>query len=160
MFDWSGVYFQHVIQVPQSLVGLGYAAFMAMMAGGRFLGDWFINRLGNRRVLRFSGLLITSGLLLAVLVPVLWTATIGFMLVGLGVSSVVPVVYSTAGKSERLAPSVALATVSSIGFIGFLIGPPIIGFIADLFSLRWSFTIIALLGLGTTWFSGIVKISK
>jgi MFS family permease len=105
-------------------------------------------------------LLITSGLLLAVLVPVLWTAIIGFMLVGLGVSSVVPVVYSTAGKSERLAPSVALATVSSIGFIGFLIGPPIIGFIADLFSLRWSFTLIALLGLGTTWFSGIVKISK
>lgn len=160
LFDWSGVYFQHVIQVPQSLVGLGYAAFMAMMAGGRFLGDWFINRLGNRRVLRFSGLLITSGLLLAVLVPVLWTATIGFMLVGLGVSSVVPVVYSTAGKSERMAPSVALATVSSIGFVGFLIGPPIIGFIADLFSLRWSFTLIALLGLGTTWFSGIVKISK
>ncbi|MCA6492686.1 MAG: MFS transporter, partial [Chitinophagaceae bacterium] len=160
MFDWSGVYFQHVLQVPKSQVALGYAAFMSTMAGGRFLGDWFINRLGNRMVLRVSGLLITSGLLLSVLFPALVTATIGFMLVGLGVSSVIPVVYSNAGKSADLSPSVALATVSSIGFIGFLIGPPIIGFIAEMFSLRWSFTLIALLGLGTTFFSGLVKLEK
>lgn len=160
MFDWSGVYFQHVLQVPKSQVALGYAAFMSTMAGGRFLGDWFINRLGNRMVLRFSGLLITTGLLLSVLMPVLVTATIGFMLVGLGVSSVIPVVYSNAGKSANLTPSVALATVSSIGFVGFLIGPPIIGFIAEMFSLRWSFTLIALLGLGTTLFSGLVKLER
>jgi MFS family permease len=148
------------LQVPKSQVALGYAAFMSTMAGGRFLGDWFINRLGNRMVLRVSGLLITSGLLLSVLFPALVTATIGFMLVGLGVSSVIPVVYSNAGKSADLSPSVALATVSSIGFIGFLIGPPIIGFIAEMFSLRWSFTLIALLGLGTTFFSGLVKLEK
>jgi MFS family permease len=160
MFDWSGVYFQHVLQVPKNQVAIGYAAFMSTMAGGRFLGDWFINRLGNRMVLRFSGLLITTGLLLSVLLPTLVTATIGFMLVGLGVSSVIPVVYSNAGKMGNLSPSVALATVSSIGFIGFLIGPPIIGFIAEMFSLRWSFTLIALLGLGTTFFSGLVKLRK
>lgn len=160
MFDWSGVYFQHVLQVPKNQVALGYAAFMSTMAGGRFLGDWFINRLGNRMVLRVSGLLITTGLLLSVLFPVLLTATVGFMLVGLGVSSVIPVVYSNAGKSANLSPSVALATVSSIGFIGFLIGPPIIGFIAEMFSLRWSFTLIALLGLGTTFFSGLVKLER
>jgi MFS family permease len=160
MFDWSGVYFQHVLQVPKSQVAVGYAAFMSTMAGGRFLGDWFINRLGNRMVLRVSGLLITTGLLLSVIFPMMITATIGFMLVGLGVSSVIPVVYSNAGKSAGLSPSVALATVSSIGFIGFLIGPPIIGFIAEMFSLRWSFTLIALLGLGTTFFSGLIKLEK
>lgn len=160
MFDWSGVYFQHVLQVPKNQVAIGYAAYMSTMAGGRFLGDWFINRLGNKLVLRVSGLLITTGLLLSVLLPTLVTATIGFMLVGLGVSSVIPVVYSNAGKMGNLSPSVALATVSSIGFIGFLIGPPIIGFIAEMFSLRWSFTLIALLGLGTTFFSGLVKLRK
>lgn len=160
MFDWSGVYFQHVLQVPKGQVAVGYAAFMSTMAGGRFLGDWFINRLGNRMVLRVSGLLITTGLLLSVIFPMMITATIGFMLVGLGVSSVIPVVYSNAGKSAGLSPSVALATVSSIGFIGFLIGPPIIGFIAEMFSLRWSFTLIALLGLGTTFFSGLIKLEK
>jgi MFS family permease len=160
MFDWSGVYFQKVLRVPKDQVALGYAAFMCTMAGGRFMGDWFINRLGSKSILLVSGLLITAGLLLSVLFPYIIPATIGFMLVGLGVSSVVPVVYSTAGNTSRMAPSVALATVSSIGFIGFLIGPPIIGFIAELLSLRWSFTFIALLGLGTSWFAGRITTPK
>jgi MFS family permease len=130
------------------------------MAGGRFLGDWIITRLGKRQVIQASGLLIFSGLLLAVLFPYLLFAILGFMLVGFGVSSVIPVVYSAAGNSKNLAPSVALATVSSIGFIGFLIGPPIIGFIAETLSLRWSFTFIAILGLGTTLLSAKMDTNK
>ena len=160
MFDWSGVYFQKVVNAPRQLVALGYTAFMSTMAGGRFLGDWVITRLGKRQVLQASGLLIFSGLLLAVLFPYLLFAILGFMLVGLGVSSVIPVVYSAAGNSKKLAPSVALATVSSIGFIGFLIGPPIIGFIAQALSLRWSFTFIAILGLGTTLLSAKMDANK
>ncbi len=160
MFDWSGVYFQKVVNAPRELVALGYTAFMSTMAGGRFLGDWIITRLGKRPVLQASGLLIFSGLLLAVLFPYLLFAILGFMLVGLGVSSVIPVVYSAAGNSKNLAPSVALATVSSIGFIGFLIGPPIIGFIAEILSLRWSFTFIAILGLGTTLLSAKMDANK
>lgn len=153
MFDWSGVYFQKVVHAPRELVALGYTAFMCTMAGGRFLGDWIITRLGKRQVLQASGILIFAGLLLAVLLPYLGFAIVGYMLVGCGVSTVIPVVYSAAGNAKNLAPSVALATVSSIGFIGFLIGPPIIGFIAETLSLRWSFTLIALLGLGTTLLS-------
>ena len=160
MFDWTGVYFQKVVNVPRQLVALGYTAFMSTMAGGRFLGDWIITRFGKRQVLQASGLLIFSGLLLAVLFPYLLFAILGFMLVGFGVSSVIPVVYSAAGNSQNLAPSVALATVSSIGFIGFLIGPPIIGFIAEILSLRWSFTFIAILGLGTTLLSSKMKANK
>ncbi|MEI6584138.1 MAG: MFS transporter [Chitinophagia bacterium] len=160
MFDWTGVYFQKVVNVPRQLVALGYTAFMSTMAGGRFLGDWIITRFGKRQVLQASGLLIFSGLLLAVLFPFLLFAILGFMLVGLGVSSVIPVVYSAAGNSQNLAPSVALATVSSIGFIGFLIGPPIIGFIAEILSLRWSFTFIAILGLGTTLLSSKMEANK
>ena len=160
MFDWTGVYFQKVVNVPRQLVALGYTAFMSTMAGGRFLGDWIITRLGKRQVLQSSGLLIFSGLLLSVLFPYLLFAILGFMLVGLGVSSVIPVVYSAAGNTQNLAPSVALATVSSIGFIGFLIGPPIIGFIAEILSLRWSFTFIAILGLGTTLLSSKMEANK
>jgi len=160
MFDWTGVYFQKVVNVPRQLVALGYTAFMSTMAGGRFLGDWIITRFGKRQVLQASGLLIFSGLLLAVLFPYLLFAILGFMLVGFGVSSVIPVVYSAAGNSQNLAPSVALATVSSIGFIGFLIGPPIIGFIAEILSLRWSFTFIAILGLGTTLLSSKMEANK
>ena len=79
---------------------------------------------------------------------------------GIGVSSVVPLVYSLAGKSTKMLPGVALATVPSIGFLGFLIGPPIIGFVAELSSLRISFILIAFLGLGTTLLAGKVNPAK
>ncbi len=157
MFDWSGVYFQNVVKAPKEYTTLGYAAFMGTMAGGRFIGDRLVNAFGKQRILQFSGLIIASGLLLAVILPGIITATIGFLLVGLGVSSVIPLVYSTAGKSTTLSPGLALTAVSSIGFVGFLLGPPMIGFIAEAFSLRWSFTLIAFLGLGTTFLATKIK---
>jgi MFS family permease len=91
--------------------------------------------------------MIASGLLLSVIFPYIIPAGIGFLMVGFGVSSVIPLVYSAAGRSKTMKPGVALAAVSSIGFIGFLLGPPIIGSIAQLASIRWSFTVIAFLGL-------------
>ena len=150
MFDWSGVYFDKVVKVPREYVTLGYVAFMSTMAGGRFIGDWITTKVGIRRMLQLSGILITAGLLLAVLLPTIVTATTGFLLVGLGVSSVVPLVYSAAGKSGTMTPGASLAAVSTIGFIGFLLGPPTIGFIAEAANLRWSFTLIAVLGFSTT----------
>lgn len=149
MFDWSGIYFSRVVQVKESFTTLGFAAFMTTMAGGRFTGDWLSVKLGRMNMIRLSGLLIASGLLLAVMLPYLVPATVGFLLTGMGVSSVVPLVYSAAGRSGKVASGVALAAVSTIGYLGFLFGPPVIGLIAEAFSLRWSFTLIALLGLST-----------
>ncbi len=150
MFDWSGIYFQKIVHAPTSLVTLGYSAFMGTMALGRFLGDGLVLRFGKKEILQGSGFLISAGLLLAVFIPTIVFATLGFLLVGFGVSSVVPIVYSQAGKSEKMSPGMALAAVSSIGFLGFFIGPPLIGFIAEAFGLQWSFGIIALLGFGTS----------
>ncbi len=149
MADWSGVYFKKVVEAPASLVTIGYVAFTATMATGRFLGDWMVSRFSVQYMLRISGILIASGLLLAVLLPNLILATLGFLLVGFGVSSVVPIVYGVAGKSTSMAPSVALAAVSTIGFLGFLIGPPLIGFLAEASGLRFAFGAVAVLGLGT-----------
>ncbi len=157
MFDWSGIYFQKIVQAPKSLVTLGYSAFMGTMAIGRFLGDGLALRFGRKEILQGSGFLIAAGLLIAVFIPTLPFATLGFLLVGFGVSSVVPIVYSQAGKSEKMSPGMALAAVSSIGFLGFFIGPPLIGFVAKAFGLQWSFGIIALLGFGTTILAGITK---
>ncbi len=157
MFDWSGVYFQKVVEAPKEMVTLGYTVFMATMATGRFLGDKLVTRFGIQRMLQVSGIVISSGLAVAVLFPTIVFATTGFFLVGLGVSSVVPLVYSTAGKSKTMAPGVALAAVSTIGFLGFLIGPPLIGFIAELAGLRWSFTIIAIIGFSTTITATVMK---
>lgn len=150
MFDWSGIYFEKVVNAPTEITRLGYVAFMTTMAGGRFAADFLVTRFGNTRILQMSGLLILAGMGLAVAIPTIFAATCGFLLVGLGTSSVVPLAYSQAGKSTTMLPGVALAAVSSIGFLGFLIGPPIIGFIAEVASLRWSFITVAILGLGTT----------
>lgn len=149
MADWSGVYFKKIVMAPAAMITLGYVAFTATMALGRFIGDWLVIKLGVKRMLQLSGIVITSGLFLAVLFPYLITATAGFLLVGFGVSSVVPIVYGIAGKSKNMAPGTALAAVSTIGFLGFLVGPPLIGFIAQAVSLRWSFTLIGILGFGT-----------
>jgi MFS family permease len=147
MFDWSGVYFKEIIKVQPSLVILGYTSFMIMMASGRFLADNLIEKIGMKRLLQVSGVLISGGLYLAVLFPYIIPATIAFMIVGLGVSSVVPAVYSLAGKNKTVSPSQALTVVSSISFFGFLVGPPVIGFISELSSLRWSFAFIGIFGI-------------
>lgn len=147
MFDWSGVYFKKVVLAEKAQVGLGFSAFMAMMATGRFIADWFTDKFGRARTLQLSGLLTTVGLSIAVAFPTLLAASIGFMLVGLGVSSVVPLVYSAAGRSRTMPAGVALAAVSTVGFAGFLLGPPLIGLVAGATNLRVSFAIIALMGL-------------
>lgn len=157
MFDWSGIYFQKVVQAPKGLVTLGYSAFMGTMALGRFLGDGLVLKFGRKEILQVSGIIISTGLLIAVFFPTIVFATVGFLLVGLGVSSVVPILYSQAGKSTTMNAGMALASVSSIGFLGFFIGPPVIGFIAEAFGLQWSFGMIALLGFGTTILAGITK---
>jgi MFS family permease len=147
MFDWSGVYFKQVVKAEGSLVSLGYASFMIMMATGRFTGDKLAQRFGRKKMVQLSGILIFTGMMIAVLFPQIITATIGFLIVGFGVSSIIPLMYSTAGKVKEVASGIAIATVSGVGFFGFLMGPPLIGYIAQLAGLQYSFAVIALLGI-------------
>ncbi|MBK0377722.1 MFS transporter [Mucilaginibacter sp. SD-g] len=158
MFDWSVIYFKKVVLAQGAWMGAGYTAFMLTMAGGRFIADWFAHRFGLKRTLQISGLLTATGLMIAVIFPQLYTALFGFLMVGAGVSSVVPMVFSAAGRSKTMSPGVALAAVSTIGFMGFLIGPPLIGFIAEAATLRASFTLIAMMGLCVTVISTKAKI--
>jgi MFS family permease len=150
MFDWSGIYFKDVVRVPPSLVILGYTSFMIMMASGRFMADYVTSKIGRKRLLQICGIMISTGLYTAVIFPYLVPSTIAFMLVGLGVSSIVPSVYSAAGKHTRVPPGIALATVASVSFLGFLMGPPMIGYISQAAGLRYSFAVIGIFGLGVT----------
>ncbi|NCU03358.1 MAG: MFS transporter [Chitinophagaceae bacterium] len=159
MFDWSGVYFKEVVEVKGSLVSLGYASFMVMMATGRFTGDKLAERFGRKKMVQLSGVLIFSGMMIAVLLPNIIFATIGFMIVGFGVSSIIPLVYSTAGKVKEVASGIAIATVSGVGFLGFLMGPPLIGYIAELAGLRSSFAVIAVLGLVISYMISKIKLA-
>lgn len=147
MFDWSGVYFKEIVKAPRSLLVLGYASFMVMMATGRFIGDYVISKIGRKHTMQISGILVSSGMALSVCFPYLITATIGFMMVGLGVATNIPSVYSIAGKNEKVPPGIALAMVSSVSYFGFLMGPPLIGYISALSSLRYSYAVIGCFGL-------------
>lgn len=157
MFDWSGVYFKDVVLAPGPLVILGYTSFMIMMACGRFIGDKFILKFGRKKVMQVSGIMISAGLFTSVFLPYLIPSTMAFMVVGLGVSTIVPTVYSVAGKNESVSPSEALTIVSSVSFLGFLMGPPIIGYIAEAFGLQFSFAFIGVFGLLITFLASRIK---
>jgi MFS family permease len=157
MFDWSGIYFKDVVEAPASLVVLGYTSFMIMMAAGRFMADFLISKIGRQRLLQISGVMISGGLFTSVFFPQIIPSTIAFMVVGLGVSSIVPTVYSAAGNQTRVPPGIALATVSSVSFLGFLMGPPLIGYISQLAGLRTSFAVVGIFGVGISLMVSRVK---
>jgi hypothetical protein len=100
--------------------------------------------------MQICGIMISTGLYTAVLFPYLIITTFAFMLVGLGVSSIVPSLYSAAGRHTKVPPGIALATVASVSFLGFLMGPPMIGYISQAAGLRYSFAVIGIFGLGIT----------
>ncbi|WP_199118738.1 MFS transporter [Pedobacter sp. ASV28] len=147
MMDWSGVYFKEIVNAPAKWVILGYASYSAMMTIGRFVGDKFIASLGRKTMLQLCGVIISTGMFLSVAFPNLILATIGFMLVGLGVSVIIPMTYTIAGNNHKIPSSLAIAMVSSIGYFGFLMGPPLIGYISELFNLRYSFALVGCFGI-------------
>ena len=160
MADWSSLYYRQVANEMHNVSTAGYTAFAFCMATGRFVGDFFIHRFGHSRVLKFNGGLILTGIVLALTVSIPAVVILGFALVGFGVSSGIPIVYMLSAKNKTMAPAAALAAVSSLGFTGFLIGPPIIGFIAQLTGLRYALTIVALMGLIVWVLSMRVKSDK
>ncbi|MCZ4242688.1 MFS transporter [Pedobacter punctiformis] len=158
MFDWSAIYFEDVVKLPHNRAIIGYASFMFMMASGRFLGVYLIQQFGRKKLLQISGTIISIGMALAVIFPNIIVAIFGFMLIGLGVSSIVPMVYSIAGNNKEVPAGKAITMVSSIGYFAFLFGPPLIGYVSQLSSLRYSFGIISIFGLLITFL--VTKIKK
>jgi len=152
MYDWSALYFQKEVHADSSTSTAAFVIYLVAMTSGRFVGDKIVTRFGIKRVLKFSGLFIFSGLAIAVALPYPVTAISGFILIGLGVSCIVPMIFSLAGKSKNMSSSSALASISTIGYLGFLFVPPFVGLIAQTTNLRWSFGIIALFGAMIVYF--------
>jgi len=143
MYDWSGIYFLKVIHSSKAASIGAYVIYMVMMTIGRFGGDKLVGIIGIKKLLSYSGWLIFTGLLIVVLLPYQIVAGFGFAMVGLGVSCIVPLVFSMAGKVKNANTGQSLAAVSTIGYLGFLLVPPMVGFIAQATNLRWSFAVIA-----------------
>ena len=153
MYDWSGVYIRQVLHGTKAVATIAFVVYMVAMTSGRFMGDRMADRYGIQRVLGASGVLITAGFGITVLSPYIPLTLLGYLLTGLGVSCVVPFVFSLAGKIPMSNPGAALASVSSLGYLGFLLVPPMIGYVAQASSLRISFAIIAMMGLVMIWLS-------
>jgi MFS family permease len=145
MSEWSVNFMESIALAPEWLAPIAISAFATAMTLGRFFGDSARAEFGDRRMIIFGGSLAFAGLSLTLLVPQPFVSLAGFFLVGLGLSTIVPITYSIAGNTRELPSSVALAMVTTVGYSGFLIGPPVIGFIADAQTLRVALTVVAVL---------------
>lgn len=142
--DWSALYLRDIVGTGESLAAVGFATFSVTMAAGRFLGDTLNARFGPANLVRTGGILATAGLLLALVFGSVPATLLGFAFVGAGFATLVPIVFSASGNIPGLDHGVALGSVTTFGYLGFLVGPPLIGFTADQFGLRGALGIVLL----------------
>lgn len=157
MADWSTNYMENIANASASVAPLGLSAFALAMTAGRILGDTARIRYGDRNLMIVCGLISSAGLLLAILFTHPWMVITGFFVVGIGLSVIVPIAYSIAGNAKDLPPGVGLAMVTTVGYSGFLFGPPIIGFLADEVTLRFALLLVLMLFILLTFLSSRYK---
>ncbi|MGB3681678.1 MAG: MFS transporter [Rubrobacteraceae bacterium] len=160
MSDWSAVYLSGPLETGPGFAAAGYAVFSLTMAFGRLFGDSFIVRFGPARMVRLCGSIAAVGLGVALAVGQPAVALVGFASAGAGFSIVFPTALSAAGRTEGMAPGPALAAVSTAGYTGFLVGPPAIGFAAELFGLGGALYIVVALSATVVLLAGTVGSGK
>ena len=143
--DWTAVYLKQVLQANPGTASAGYAVFSASMFTFRLAGDRITATLGRARTLRTGAFLAAAGLSVMLLVPKPGWAMPGLALAGAGFSSIIPVVFAASGRVNRSSEGAGVATVSGLGYIGFLLGPPAIGFVSQMTSLRVGLCIVVAL---------------
>lgn len=153
MADWSTNYMENIAKADPALAPLGLSAFALAMTIGRMLGDNARLKYGDRNLMVACGIIATLGLSVAILFIHPFAVIAGLFIVGIGLSAIVPIAYSIAGHTKDLPPGVGLAMVTTVGYSGFLFGPPIIGFVADWQSLRIGFGLVVLLFVTMTYLS-------
>jgi MFS family permease len=146
--SWSALYLRDELTAGAATAGLGFVALSTAMTIGRLTGDRAVDRFGQRRVVRVGGALTAAGMGLALALPSIGTAVLGFALAGLGVATLVPAVYHAADELPGLRRGLGLAVVNWLLRIGFLVSPLLIGVLADAFSLRVALLTVVLAGLG------------
>lgn len=142
MADWSAVYLEDAIGSAPGLAAAGYAAFSLAMGVGRLTGDRLIELLGPVAMLRLGGGLAASGLAVALLVDQTALALVGFIGVGAGLATLFPITLSAAARAPGMAAGAGIAAMSSTGYFGFLVGPPLIGFVAEFVGLRGALVLV------------------
>lgn len=155
--DWSAVYLKNTLQADDFYSGLGYAGFSLTMATGRFYGDRIIAEWGSRRLVMAGGLIGIIGMILGLISRDPMFVVIGFTIAGLGFSCLIPAVYIAASRMPGRFPGASLAAVAGFGYFGLLIGPPVIGMIAEIFGLTAGLSVVILLLFFVVVLSGYVR---
>lgn len=157
MADWSAVLMTRLAGADDGVAALGYAVFSVAMVAMRLAGDGLVRRIGPVRMVRLSGALAASGAALVVGVATVPAMLAGFGLMGLGYAVVMPLAFSRAANDPGTPPGAALAQVSVLAYGGMLLGPPLIGGLAELTSLRISFGLLLGLALVMTALAGVLR---
>lgn len=143
VLDWSAVFLTQVRAVDPVQAGLGFAFFSVAMTVARLTGDRIVQRLGGKRILLWGGGCAAIGFAIVVSVPSTIAAYIGFVLIGLGASNIVPVLFTAAGNQKSMPMGLAISAVVSMGYAGLLAGPALIGFVAQISSLSFALLTVA-----------------
>ena len=156
MADWISLYFKEYNPDSPFPITIGFSFFAAAMVLGRFIGDKISLKYGVSTILILNGILISLGMLLTLLFPSIYIKIAGCFITGIGISTIVPLIYSQAGNQKEIMPSIAIAGVSTIAYIGFLLGPVLIGYLSDFIGLDKALYLIVVLGflaafISRTW---------
>jgi fucose permease len=144
MYDWSVLYLKQEVGMPQARAALGYATFSGAMALARFAGDALRARHSERALLRTGGSIAAIAMAVVLLSANAWVALIGFALVGAGLAPVAPILFNAATRVPGVSRAAAIASVTSIGYSGFMVGPPLIGSLATATSLTMALGVLVL----------------
>jgi MFS family permease len=147
MADWSTLYYKQVLNNSTGFVTAGFTAFSVMMVVGRVFGDKIVQTFGLRKTLLINCIIVFTGMFVALVVINPIMVVIGFGITGLGLSTIVPLIYSEAGHSKTMSAGVALAAITTVGMGGFLLGPVLIGFLSEYSSLRIALSSLIILGI-------------
>lgn len=144
MYDWCVLYLKQEVGMPQAQAALGYAAFSAAMALARFGGDFLRSRYSEQALLRVGGSVAAVAMAVVLVSANGWVALVGFALVGAGLAPVAPILFNAATRVPGVSRAAAIASVTSIGYSGFMVGPPLIGSIATATSLTMALGVLVL----------------
>lgn len=147
VLDWSAVYLTDVRAIPASLGGLGYTCFAIAMTAARLTGDRIISSLGRLPVVLGGALIAAAGMAMVTFIASWPLALLGYTLVGAGCANIVPVMFSAAGRQTVMPQAVAVPAITTLGYLGVLSGPAVIGYVAHYTHLSFSFSLIMALML-------------
>ncbi|WP_234418384.1 MFS transporter [Dongshaea marina] len=160
MLDWSGILLTSHNIIAANHAGFGYTIFACAMTIGRLLGDRIIAKFGRLRVFVCSSLIATAGFAVVVSGAQLTNMLSGFFLIGIGLANIVPILFTASGQQKVMPSALAVASVSTIGYSGILMGPALIGGIAHLTSLKVAFILVALVSLSIPLCSSLLQLGR